>query len=272
MRVYIASDVARRHPLGRSFAELLMMLPQWNSLIGGTNLDPVRDFDHVLISGPHMKSASVVVAVVEYNVSTFKIRAALERAMRASRPRGSWQSGYPHPVARFGPDGSHYAALNEEKRLLVVLPAAAKGELARVREMKGFQKSSDDLIVMHIATPWRGVMKTAVPFPKTIAWLRLRLTPHRDSFSLDIEAEDRDAETAERDMHELAAAIEELRPNPIPGATLLGLPPLFQRPTYSRRDRTITAHVEASEVEMRRIIGFIAKWQELTGKGAGKAP
>jgi hypothetical protein len=264
VRIYIAADLARTCPLGAMFGELLAGIPQWRELLDGTGIDPVADFDHILISGPHMRSSEAVVATVEFNVEAPRMWRAVDAVVKRSRPGGKWLGGYGFPVAAIGGGGSQRAVLLPSKRLLVVLPAKAEDQIAKLKALPRFSKSGQTVIGMYVITPWRGFMNTAFRFPKSVRWLRLRLVPAGgDRFDLDVEALDGSAEEAQASQALIEQSVEEIRPNPlVPGAKLLGLY-LFERPRYEVDGKRIRMHVDLKQAEVQRIMSLIGKWLAL---------
>ncbi|HVK64426.1 MAG TPA: hypothetical protein VM694_08130, partial [Polyangium sp.] len=154
VQVLIAGDRIRKHELGTWFSRILVGIPQWQSFFKDTPIDPIRDLDHLLIAGPQFRDSRKVVAVMDFNVPEPKIRAAIEAIVKRSDPPGRWLEDAPVPAAIAKADkGERIFALVPGKRILVVLPADAKGELAKVKSTKGFNTSSGVGIALSLATP-----------------------------------------------------------------------------------------------------------------------
>jgi hypothetical protein len=265
--IYIATDVARRNELGEQFGALLAELPQWKELIGGTKLDPVKHFDHVWLSGPHMHRSNVVVAVIDYNIGPGRMQQEIETAMAASKPRGKWLTADPVPIGTLGDKASQRVSLRADKHVVIVAPAEAEDQLRQAKDLK-FNKSGDTLIAMTVREPWRGFMNTAVNFPKTISVLRLTLTPHDESFSLRMEAQDA-LGAADASVQVLAEAVETIRPGPVGSVvSVIGIKaaPLFAKPTFKVDGTRIRMDVELTRVEVKRIMKYIGAWLVLRGE------
>jgi hypothetical protein len=58
----IDMDRIRRSPLGDDVRGLLRVVPDWQALLGGSGIDPVRDLSRVLVATPNLQRQSIVVA------------------------------------------------------------------------------------------------------------------------------------------------------------------------------------------------------------------
>src|SRR5690606_18590026 len=58
----IDMDRIRTSPVGEDVRGLLRVIPDWQALLGGSDVDPVRDLSRVLIATPNLSRASLVVA------------------------------------------------------------------------------------------------------------------------------------------------------------------------------------------------------------------
>ncbi len=262
VRVYLAVDRIRRQELGKMFGDLLLALPEWADVIGGTGLDPIKDFDHVLLSGPEFKDPSHVIAVMDYNTSSTKIRNALLRAMARSKPRGKWERQRPIPVASVGPKLRHRVAVIAKKRLLVMFPPSVMDRVHRFNQMKGFNKSGKQDIVLYMAKPRRAFRGTGVRVPASIKWMRLVLTavagdgkPAGGGYILDVEAEDVSPEAAKKNAQTLRDRIEDIRVIDF----LIGKIEVIGRPQWDVVGKRIFARTTISLKQIKRIIRWVKK-------------
>ena len=58
----IDMDRIRASPLRRQVEELLAAIPDWEAVLGGSGIEPVRDLSRVLIATPNFQRANIVVA------------------------------------------------------------------------------------------------------------------------------------------------------------------------------------------------------------------
>lgn len=218
VQVLIAGDRIRKHELGTWFSRILVGIPQWQSFFKDTPIDPIRDLDHLLIAGPQFRDSRKVVAVMDFNVPEPKIRAAIETIVKRSDPPGRWLEDAPVPAAIAKADkGERIFALVPGKRILVVLPADAKGELAKVKSTKGFNKSSGVGIALSMVTPHRAFKGLPFEIPDTFKWMRLSVTPTDDGGAdVLLEAQDKDADLAQKHAGDLGPIVEGFRKVEIP--------------------------------------------------------
>ena len=265
VRVYLAADRIRHQAASPLFSEMLVSIPEWNEVIGGTGIDPMRDFDHVLVSGPEFRNPKFIVAVLDYNVATTRIKRALEAAMAKSKPAGSWLDGYSVPVASLGDDGYRRAALLAQKHMLVLLPESAEDQIERLKGMQAFRKSGKASIVLYLLTPWRAFSGTGFPVSKRIKWLRLTLigvdTPAgaaAGGYQLEVEGEDESPEAAAEDAKELGKAIEDVRIIPLIVKNI----EIIGKPDFSVEGAMIRAKAEVSPDQGSRIVKYVKGWMK----------
>jgi hypothetical protein len=275
VRVYLAADRIRKQPAGPLFAEMLVGIPEWNEVIGGTGIDPMRDFDHVLVSGPQFRDPKLIVAVMDYNIATGRVKQALERAMQRSKPPGQWLAGYPFPVASLGDDGYRRAVLLPQKRMLALLPSSAEDQIGQLAAVQPFRKSGKPSIVFYLVSPWRAFRGTGFPVPKRLRWMRLSLTgidtpegAAAGGYQLEVEAEDESATAAVEDARELGKAIEDVRILPLVVKDI----EIIGKPEFSVEGAMIHAKAEVSQQQVERIVKFVKGWMKQRAKEEGKLP
>lgn len=256
VRIYIASDVLRqRADLANMFGDLLNSVPEWKDLLGGTKLNPIEDFDHLLISGPQLRDPRWIVATIEYNVASPRIRAAIDQVVHKS-PEGKWLPDMDFPVASIGDNGERRVALLTDKHLLVVLPADAENQIPRLKDLKPFRKSGRTGIGVFVITPWRAFKTGPFTMSKSIKWMRIRFTLEgTEDFNVEVEAEDESAEAAHKHASELEEQLEAVRP--IPGISLFVKKEFIGKPTWTVDGQRIRMKAPASKDQIRRIMRLI---------------
>ncbi len=210
VQVLIASKVLRKHPLGASFSRLLVLLPSWRQFFADSPIDPIRDLDHVLITGPRFREdSSKMVAVMDFNLPEAKIKAAIDSVV--TRTNGEWMSDTPIPAARARiAAGDRIFAIVPGKRLLVVLPLEAKDQLGGLKQTKGFRSSATGIVISLVtpSRPFAGLF----PVPESIKWLRISVTPTADGGAdVALEAADKSPEDAKKHAADLTQALEQVR-------------------------------------------------------------
>ncbi len=277
VEIYFATDKIREHALGAELSQMLLAFPEWQFVMGGTELDPVQDFDHILLAGPQMRRPEYVTAVVHYNAPLGRVRRAVDRARRQSQPPGKWLKGYPFAVTTVS-NGHHVAALLPAKRLVVIHPAKEKDQIPLFKDIKPFQKSTEVVIGLKIAMPWRAFIGVpGVQLPKSLRWMRLTLTPvprgdqpAGGGYIIRAEAEDESAEAAREHAAEIAQMLEVFRvpvevPDWLPFAgRLLGGKrlELIGKPSFEVVDQRITVRAHASPKQIRFIVRWVKRQKE----------
>jgi hypothetical protein len=258
VQVLVSGSVLRKHEMGAWMAGLLVQIPEWRAFFEGSPVDPVRDFNHLLITAPYLKKdTSKVVAVMEYNLSPDLARDAIDRVLR--RTNGVWLEDAPVTTARAKVGGvPRLFALLPEHRLLVVLPADAMDQLARLKQAKPFRSSAEGVVVSML-TP-AGPFKDFLPLPPTLKWLRFAVTPTADGGAdLAIDVGDRSADEARDHAAVLTRLIEARRK-----VSVLGLAEveIIDPVTFIADRDVIRARVHLQPQKLRLIMAWVSQKAE----------
>ncbi|UQA56543.1 hypothetical protein [Polyangium aurulentum] len=252
--VLINSDRIRQHELGTWFGTVLMTIPQWKSFFEDTEIDPIRDLDHMLIAGPQFRDSRKVTATMDYNVSDAKIREAIDIILKRSSPNGKWLPDTPIPAAQAKADnGERIFAMVKGKRLLVVIPAEAKDQLGGVAKTKGFSKSSQVGILLSMVTPSRAFKGLPFEVPSSLKWLRVGVIPRGDGGAdVQLETEDASPEDARTHARELTQDLERfLAPFRGPAEILVGK---IDTPEFSADGARIKASITVTKKQLRYVL------------------
>lgn len=269
VNIYIAGSELRKRDLAPVFSDLLTSVPEWQMLLGGTDIDPIADFDHVLISTPHMRDkAKWIVARVGYNVPNAKMKDAIDSV--AKRSKGKWLPDYALPVASIDND-RRKVVLIEKASQLVVLPNGAEGQIPKLEKVGRFPKKPSAGIFLDIVTP-ANAFKSKFAFPKSIQKLTLRLRLEEGGgFVVDVEMIDEDEEHAKKNAAFLAEEIEKIRP--IPLVSLFAKKYFIGQPTFETEGEVIRATAPVSRAQVERIMRLVKLWlknRETAAKAAAE--
>lgn len=258
VNIYIAGKELRKRDLSSMFGELLNAVPEWQLLLGGTNIDPIADFDHVLISAPHMKKKGRwIVARVGYNVPDKKMKDAI--GIAAQRSKGKWLDEYKLPVASVD-DNKRKVVLIEQRDQLVVLPEGAEKQIDKLEGVGRFPDKPTAGIVIDMVTP-ANAFKSKFPFPKSIEKLRLRFTLEGETgYRVEIEMIDEDPVLAKKNAAFLEEKLGELRP--IPLVSLFKKKYFFGKPTFETEDEVIRISAPVTRAQVARIMKLVKVWLE----------
>ncbi|MFO0762312.1 MAG: hypothetical protein U0359_38085 [Byssovorax sp.] len=268
VQVLIAGKALRKHPLGASFSRLLVLLPSWRQFFEGTPIDPIRDIDHVLITGPRFKDdSSKMVAVMDFNLPESKIKDAI--GSLAERTNGGWIDDAPLPAAKARvAAGDRIFAIVPGKKLLVVLPLEAKDQLGGLKQTKGFRSSPVGVVIslLNPARPFAGLF----PVPDTLKWLRVAVTPTADGGAdVALEAGDKSPEEAKKHAADLTLALDQVR---VIDALLTKIEVLDHTEFFADKD-VVKARVHVNSRQLMLIMGNVEqKIRDQGQKGAGSLP
>ncbi|MBN1604994.1 MAG: hypothetical protein JW940_00090 [Polyangiaceae bacterium] len=206
VRILVYTDTIRGQPLGARVGRLLASVPQWRDFFGPGGLDPIRDFDRILIAGPQLRNSSEVLAVLQYNVDEARILDAVGDIVRKDAQGGSWlDAGVPAATAHADRAQRVFVVSPQSRLAIVTPPSAAADALRRARGHLGFPPApGNEAVVAHVNTPWRMFIGLPVTVPKSLKSARMTLTPTaRGGASVSLQITDSSAEQAQSDRDEL---------------------------------------------------------------------
>ena len=101
-QIALRLDVARvrRSPLADDVRQLLAALPDWQALLGGSDIDPLEDLDRVLIATPNLRRSRLIVAG-RATGGVDEIRAAAAALATAAGETISWREQHGVQIARW---------------------------------------------------------------------------------------------------------------------------------------------------------------------------
>ncbi len=270
VKILIAGDRLRKYELGKMFGDVLSAIPQWQSFIGTSGIDPVRDIDHMLIAGPGLVDSRKVVVVMDLNVPDTKARATIDGIIKRSTPKGKWLEGTPVPAAIAQAEkGERIFAMVPGKHLVVVLPAEAKDQLKQVKAIKPFNKSSAVGIALHLLTPHNAFNRTPVKIPNTLKWMRINVIPTDDSgVDVVLEAQDKDETLAREHAAQLELLLEAFRGIDIP---FVGRFEVIGKTPFVSSGSLIRAETHVTKKQLIYIMGFAKQRLEEQAKLAADA-
>jgi hypothetical protein len=91
----VNAEVIRRNPVGARMGYLLRGIPQWSEFMAGTTLDPVRDTDWIVISGPSLVNTERDVVLIHYSAPDRLIDRAIASLGRRYARGGAIDAGVP---------------------------------------------------------------------------------------------------------------------------------------------------------------------------------
>lgn len=269
VRLIVFNDRIRNHPLGARIGTLLGAAEQWKDFFGPTGLDPIKDVDRILIAGPQLRKSSEVVAVLRVNVPNDKLRAAVDTLVQRDARNGWLDAGV--PAARLEADRAERLLVLPAPQILVMAPPSAeKHALSLGSGLKFPNPKGTEALTTFVVTPWRAFVGIPFEIPKSLKWVRMKVTPTSDGGAVaDLVAEDESPESAAKHAEELAAAIDKVTHPKVLGFQVVALlEPISLKPVGSE----IHGSVVATPKQLARLLEAISAYaKELAEEAARKA-
>ncbi|MBX3181800.1 MAG: hypothetical protein KIT72_11940 [Polyangiaceae bacterium] len=261
VRLLVFGDRIRRHPSGPLLGQLLATAEQWSAFFQVAGLDPVRDFDRLLIAAPQLRDSSHAVIILGHRLKEERVHAAMDKLVRASQ--GSWPD---KSTAKARVEGADRMLVQAARGVIVVGPpgieAAAK---KHGRTLKFPNPEGDEVVSVFLRTPHRAFRGIPFKVPESLKWVRLRLVPTQGGGVVaHLEAQDESAAAARSHAAELQTAVLAVTQIKLPGplAKLLGRSEqrLVESVRFTARGDRIEGRVEATRSQLTPLLEAIANY------------
>jgi hypothetical protein len=203
----VNAEVIRKHPVGAQMGYLLRGIPQWDDFMSGTDIDPVRDTDWVVISGPSLVNTARDVVMIHYSAPDAVVDKAVDVVSRKYDRGGLIDAGVPGVRATLAhADRAERVLLRPQPRVLAVVPPSVAGRVAR--------QLASSKVPAHIRPGEAVYLRLANPhhpmpeIPEALTELRMRVVPRSDQGAdVFIDADAKDAASAESAAQDVRAMI-----------------------------------------------------------------
>jgi hypothetical protein len=139
VQVIFASTELRKHPIGLKLGALLGGHWQWEDFFLKNDIDPVRDIDAVVLTGPQFRVSNKVLAVLKLQ-DPAKITKTVETLVK--KGNGHWLEKAPVKAAITKAEGyERVFAIVPEKKLLYMIPSPFPSD----RQRKSLEKKPKQL-------------------------------------------------------------------------------------------------------------------------------
>jgi len=248
-------DVVRAHPLAARLGALLRRLPGWEDVLRGTDIDPVRDTDWVMMSGPSLVNSARDVLLLHYSAQDAVVDRAVAAVSRRYERGGPVDVGVPGVKASLArPDRSERMLLRPQSHLLAVVPPAVSKTIAHQLVAARFagQPRPGDAIYLRLVDPHGALPEV----PAAMSDLLVRVVPRADQ-GVDVVLT---ARTASRDAasaatHELESALAHHN-DPLTAVLTQGL---LDKVELSVEGKTVRAHVAIERAQIERVLSVLSK-------------
>jgi hypothetical protein len=203
----VNAEVIRENPVGAQLGYLLRGIPQWEDFMSGTDIDPVRDTDWVLISGPSLINTARDVVLIHYAASDAAVDRAVSIVSRKYDQGGPFDTGVPGVRATLAhADRAERVLLRPQSHVLAVVPPSVAKKIARqlVAARAPAHVRPGEAVYLRLVNPHHPMPEV----PESITEMRLRVVPRADEGAdVFMEGDTKDAGAAASAATDLRAMV-----------------------------------------------------------------
>jgi hypothetical protein len=206
--VVVNAEVIKQNPVGARMGYLLRGIPQWDEFMSGTEIDPVRDTDWVMISGPSLVNTSRDVVMIHYSAPDAVVDKAVDVVSHKYDRGGPIDAGVPGVRATLAhADRAERVLLRPQPHVLAVVPTNVAEKVAR--QLVGSKVPAHirpgEALYVRLVNPNHPMPE----IPATITELRLRVVPRADQGAdVFIDGDTKDPETAAQAAEDVKAIVK----------------------------------------------------------------
>jgi hypothetical protein len=185
----------REHPLGPLVGGILTCNPQWHDFLGD-QIDPLRDMDGVMLTGPRMSETSKVTVMVQSRMDDAKLQRVM--GALAEKPGGSFVDAGGSRAIQFHADRAERIAFTHPRNMVIVTPPEGFEQLRDVHEPLSLPPGRGQAMSLTMVNPWRPLRNVGAKLPETLSEIRVNASTASDGgVDVHIEFDDQDAASAE---------------------------------------------------------------------------
>lgn len=190
-------DALREHPIGAMVSEILQCEPQWREFLGGA-IDPVRDFDGVMLTGPRFTDSSKVTVAVQHRLPKEKVRELIGEMVARSGDAGAFlDTGTDEIVAKAYADRAERIVFTHPRDMVFITPEEGFEQIRSIKRALSLPPGKGRTVSLTLVNPYRPLRAFRVEAPQTLTELRLDIVLTSDgSANVTAEFDDIDEETA----------------------------------------------------------------------------
>jgi hypothetical protein len=250
VRLVVNAEVVRRHPVAARLGYLLRAIPQWDEFMSGTELDPVRDADWVIVSGPSLVHTAHDLVLIHYSASDAAVDAAIRIVARKYDRGGPFDAGVRGLKATlFHADRGERVVFRPQPHLLVVVPPNRAETNARLLGGPPIDPHTHagEAMFLRVVDPHHPVPE----IPAAITEMRMHIAPTADAGAdVLIEGDTKDGDAASSAADELRRMVR--RHND--GFTSLLTHGLLDHVTVGVEGTTVTVRLTATLDQIETIV------------------
>lgn len=255
--VVVNAEVIRKNPVGARMGYLLRGIPQWDEFMSGTEIDPVRDTDWVMISGPSLINTSRDVVMIHYSAPDAVVDKAVSVVSKKYDRGGPIDAGVPGVKATLAhADRAERVMIRPQPHVLAVVPPSVAEKVARqlVGSKVPAHVRPGEALYLRLVNPHHPMPQ----IPETITEARLRVVPRASDDGADvyIDGDTKDAETAAaaaQDVKHLVDGFNGFRAQ-------LVLPGLLDRVEVTSEGSRVRVHLSVTRDEIDKIVFLVGEY------------
>jgi hypothetical protein len=266
--VVVNAEVIRKNPVGARMGYLLRGIPQWDEFMSGTDIDPVRDTDWVMISGPSLVNTTRDIVMIHYAATDVAVDKAVDVVSAKYDKGGPYDAGVPGVRAKLAhADRGERVLLRPQPHVLAVVPPSVAEKVARqlVAAKVPAHIRPGEAAYVRVANPHHPIPE----IPDTISEMRLRVVPRADDGAdvyIDGDTKDPEAATAAADV--LRAVVR--RHND--GLTSLLTHGLLDHVEVTPEGSQVRLHLTASRDQIETLVTLVGDFLGVKPGGAAVPP
>jgi hypothetical protein len=265
--VVVNAEVIRTNPVGARMGYLLRGIPQWDDFMSGTELDPVRDTDWVMISGPSLVNTSHDVVLVHYSAPDAMVDKAIDVVGKKYDRGGRFDAGVPGVRATLAhADRAERVILRPQPRVLAVVPTSVAEKVARqlVAAKVPAHIRPGEAVYVRVVDPHHPMPE----IPATITEMRLRVLPRSDAGAdVFLDGDTQDAASASQAADDVKKILK--RHNDWLTSSLTH--GLLDHAEVSVEGSVVRVHVSASREQIETLVALVGGFLGVQ-QGAAAAP
>jgi len=249
----VNAEVIRSHPVGARMGYLLRGIPQWDDFMSGTDIDPVRDTDWVMVSGPSLINTMRDVVLIHYSAPATAVDRAIDIVSRKYALGGPVDAGVPGVRAsRVHADRAERVILRAQPRVLAVVPSNVAEKVARqlVSSRVPAHIRPGEAVYLRLVNPHHPMPE----IPESVTELRLRVVPRADEGAdvfIDGDTKDPDEAT------EAAAVVRRIFRRHDDAITSMITHGLLDHVDVTTDDNVVRAHVVATLDQIETLVTLV---------------
>lgn len=270
IRLLVFNSRIRKHSVGKKIGGLLSKTTQWRDFLGTAKLDPIKDFDRILIAAPQLRDSSKAVILIEHRMSEKQLKAALDRLVKRSKKHGGkWLEDAALPTASARADGAPRVFVIASPKVVVIGPPGTEKQAAAIgNSLKFPSPKGDEALTTYVKEPWKAFVGIPFRVPKTIRWVRMKIEPRSDGgVEAKLELQDASPEAAKASARLLENGIIGATTVKIPGALakLLGKKEksYLEQVRFTAKGSKIHGHISVSESQLETVLEAVQELSEI---------